>query len=231
MPRAATGRSHPVTMTSPPRDTEVSTIFGPGGRSSADVPQPSRHPARQSAATITATQRQRLAVAVHEAGHAVVGALHGATVTRLRVLSSVDREGRSGFCAYRPFNGPVGASWGRILAAGPLAEAVFRHGPQFSSGQLAAVLDAQHFDRDELRRLAFARGGPAVPRTELMPLLLRCWPSVAELATRLYTDGSATHQDVLDSLGCPSAALQSHYAASVRAGAVPGSFHIRPPSG
>jgi hypothetical protein len=177
--------------------------------------------------TLTTTQRERLAVAVHEAGHAVIGALHGATVSGLRVLSVVDSEGRNGFCSYKPFSGPVGAYWGRILAAGPMAEAVFRYGPQFNSGQLAALLDARHTDRDELARLAFSHGGMTVPSTEVLPLLTRCWSSVAELATRLYTHGSATHRDVLDALGVPGTSVQQHHAAAIRSGAVPGSFTVR----
>ena len=155
---------------------------------------------------LTDEQRTRLAPSFHEAGHAVVGVLHGAEIHRAEVVRGGPRTnpgGVAGFCRYEPFGIEATARHREITAAGTIAEAV----------------------------LWFGSGGmqPMVPTAEVLPLITRTWPSIAELATRLTKHGSIDHKDVLTALSIPAGAspdVVAHYAASIRSGSVPGSFTI-----
>lgn len=188
--------------------------------------------------TLTDEQRNRLAPAFHEAGHAVVGVLHGATVGRAELVRGGPRtnpDGTFGVCRYESFDFIAEARRRDIAAAGTIAEAVVRFGPEPTPRQIDQVLARNSNDRAELRRLCFAAGEPvSVPTAEVLPLVTRCWPSLAELAHRLVKDGEFGHSDVLAALSIPagaSADVVARYASAIRNGSIPGTFTITPAVG
>ena len=185
-------------------------------------------------ASLTDEQRNRLAPAFHEAGHAVVGVLHGATVGRAELVRGGPRtnpDGTFGSCRYQVFDFIAEAHRRDIVAAGTVAEAVIRLGPDPTPRQMDSVLTRNRSDRDEIQRLCFAAGEPVAVPTEVLPLVTRCWESIADLALRLTQHGEADHTDVLAALKIPggaSADVTAHYAAAIRSGRAPGSFTITP---
>ena len=141
---------------------------------------------------LTDEQRTRLAPSFHEAGHAVVGVLHGAEIHRAEVVRGGPRTnpgGVAGFCRYEPFGIEATARHREITAAGTIAEAVLWFGRSPTAHQIDALLTKNSRDRADLRRMYFASGGmqPMVPTAEVLPLITRTWPSIAELTTRLIT--------------------------------------------
>ncbi len=187
--------------------------------------------------TLTA-ERRHLAAAHHEAGHAVVGVLSGATIDRAEVLRGgprTDPAAVGGFCRYDPFDFATETRHREITAAGTIAEAVFLHGPAPTAREIDQVLTGNGRDRSELRRMCFAIGEPlTVPTAEVLPLVVQCWASIEELAARLVEHGEVRHTDVLAALRIPADASQqltAQHVASIRSGSVPGSFTATPPRG
>lgn len=179
--------------------------------------------------TLTAEQCERFAPAIHEAGHAVVGVLFGATIHRAKVVRGGPRtnpRGHGGFCIYDEFDFATEIHSREITAAGTIAEAVLWHGPSPTARQIDALLAKNGSDRADLRRMYFASGGRELmtPTAEVLPLVLRCWEPIAKLAVRLDREGDIRHTDVLAALSIPpgsSPDVVALRAASIRSGSRP----------
>lgn len=180
-------------------------------------------------------ERRHAAAAHHEAGHAVVGVLSGATIDLAEVVRGGSRTnpgGIGGFCRYDLFDFAAETRRREITAAGSIAEAVFLHGPSPTARQIDQVLMTNGRDRSELRQMCLAVGEPLiVPTAEVLPLVVRCWPSIEELAARLSREGQIRHTDVLAALSIPSPELTAQHVAAIRSGSDPGTFTITPPVG
>lgn len=154
--------------------------------------------------TVVAAPRADLSVAAHEAGHAVVSVLVGGQIDHAEVLRGgprTDPRGRAGFCRQH-FGLVAGQRRGEMFAAGTAAQAVALYGPRPTLAQLEALLAHNSGDREELRRLNFASGESVVTSVqEVLPLVLRVWPSIAKLAVDLDARGSIGHADVTAALG------------------------------
>lgn len=178
---------------------------------------------------MTLTDEQRLAVATHEAAHAVIGTLFGAQVRRAEIVRGGPRTNPgavTGFCHYDTFDFAAEAHRREVIAAGTIAEAVFHHGPSPTERQIDALLATNPDDRNELRRAYFASGGrqPMVPTAEVLPLVLRCWEPIAHLTLRLDSHGEIRHTDVLAALSIPAGSSEDAVAlraASIRSGSRP----------
>lgn len=182
-------------------------------------------------ADLRPVERVQLGYAAHEAAHATIGLLSGAVIDRAEVLRGgpqTNPYGSAGFCRYAPFNFEAGLRRADILAAGTAGEAILHHGARPSSFQLSALLDENGSDRDELAKLTrYQRGAtPSDSLSAVLPLVLRCWQPIARLAGQLHAEGVIDHAAVLAALGVPSADEAPLYAAMIRSGATPGSFHI-----
>ena len=170
------------------------------------------------------TDRQRLGLAVHEAAHAVVGVLHGATVES----ATLTADGSDGDCT---FTSEVFATSTRghrslIAAAGAAAAAVFHHGPQPSLRQVEAQLGDS--DREDLR-LTSLSSRQSLPEqlTEVLPVVLRCWSAIGTLAAGLYLGNELSHADVCTALGlADGGGPGSLELAIIRSGGAPGTFTV-----
>lgn len=147
---------------------------------------------------LTEADRQRVGMAVHEAGHAAVGALYGATIDRATLTS----DGTDGECSFTAdgFGSSARAHRSLIAAAGAVAAAVFHHGPRPTLHQIEAHLEG--CDREELRLASLSSLQPITePLTDVLPTVLRCWPASASWpsncisVTRSATRTSARHWD------------------------------------
>lgn len=184
-------------------------------------------------ADLRPAERLQIGTAAHEAAHAAVAVLSGAHVQRAEVLRGGPRtnpEGVAGVCRYGKLGDIAALRWSDITAAGTAGEAIWQHGRQPTRTQLSALLDKNSHDRDELATLTRPhRETPMQPLTAVLPLVLRCWEPIARLASQLHHDGEIDHAAVLAALGIPSDADALHYAASIRSGSRPGTFHIAAP--
>ncbi|MGH3725009.1 MAG: hypothetical protein ACRDUS_12920 [Mycobacterium sp.] len=146
-------------------------------------------------------------IACHEAGHSVVAVLIGGQVAAAEVFPAgvTDRDGKNGYCRYVPGNLAVAQHEHLIAAAGAAAEAVWEHGPRATHQQAQERLTGSH-DAEFLRRRALTAGAaPSVsPTSEVLPLVVRCWPAIESLAAQLDERGSITHTDVTAALGLSS---------------------------
>lgn len=131
--------------------------------------------------------RTQLAVAVHEAAHAVAGRVMGLTVRRA-VIHEPDEHGHAGRCEFS--RAPLGTP-DVVDLAGTVAELRFQRGPRFSSFE---VIDQLGVHRDD-RRALVASGDPGtLDRTRR--LIETTWSPIAELAARLYGYGEITGEQV-----------------------------------
>lgn len=178
---------------------------------------------RLTLADLTETERERIAVAFHEAGHAVAATLLGGRIS-MAVVGSDGRDGALGETHHAHV--PEGAM-PSILFAGPWAEARWRAGRRPSSRELYRVLDG-HGCRDY--RSLQASGGTAAASARMPVLLERCWPSVVTLAQRLWHPGIARHADVCAALSIPTGD-NGHERSLILAGSAPGSFTTTKPAG
>ncbi|MCV7122409.1 hypothetical protein [Mycobacterium lacus] len=78
------------------------------------------------------------------------------------------------------------------------------------------------------RNLIDAAGGPAAA-AGIIPVLQRCWPSIATVAARLWRTTDVRHDDICAALGIP-AADTGHELSLIRSGCAPGSFTIKRPA-
>ncbi len=186
-----------------------------------------------AAASLEAKPRQgfqlseRLAHAGHEAGHAVIAVLLGGEVDTAEVFRLeqgapiVHRDGRqlNGHCQVVPLTTVTEARRHLVAAAGPVAEAIARFGPSPTPAQIHQVLAGQP-DFDELRRYALTAGAYASdPVREVLPLVLRCWPAIVQLAVQMDDGRAVTHADVAAALGLSAdRSLHGFECANIRAG-------------
>jgi hypothetical protein len=183
--------------------------------------------------TLTDLDRERIAVAVHESGHACAAVLMGASVH----TSVVTRHSRSlgqaqGFTSYAS-----NISQPALLAAtfgGPWAEARFAARRHPTIYEIDAVFAGNgHSVKAALRAAAMAEGRDieAAAARAVVPLLDRCWPAVTALARQLFFDGEVCNSDVAAALGLsPDPATRAVELAMLRAGAAPGSFTVSIPA-
>jgi hypothetical protein len=131
----------------------------------------------------------RIDLAVHEAGHAVTGVVHGG-VLRTAIVSSSRVYGLSGLTQFRDL---AAAERGTTALAGPWAEKRFRTktAPRSSGLTYGSVCTG-----DDASLIAAAEGGlPHVWR--VVPLIDRLWPAVGRIAVQLYQQSEIGHNDVL----------------------------------
>lgn len=157
---------------------------------------------------LTEAERDRLAIAIHEAGHAVMGTLLGG-----RLHTAVVAEGATfGLTGETVFDELADHFTASTAYAGPLAEARFRFGPTPRVDQVWAVLDGCG-SRDQTAIVA-AVGVSRPPNSAMIAKqLTTCWSSIATVANRLYFEGEVRHADVCAALG-------------VTDGGGPGSFQL-----
>jgi len=181
--------------------------------------------------TLTAQRRRQYACAAHEASHAVAGVLAGAEVDRAEVLHQGPRSmpDVGGYVAWMPFDFRAAARQRDIFAAGPVGEALYLYGDHPTAAQIATLLRRNHRDYATLERISMATRQPLLPDGELITLLRRCWPSIAELGARLHRDHKIGHHHVLAALGLPADPVaQQHAVAMIRSGCEPHSFTVTP---
>ncbi len=172
-------------------------------------------------------EHQRIALAYHESGHAVVGVLHGATLCDA-VITDGDRVGDG-------FSHPTGETSfddlpeghaAQIAYSGPYAQArgVAKRRPNLR--ELHAAFDgAGRVDQDQL-----CASGERAAGADVVPLLLRCWPAVATIARQLFDGGCVGHADVCKALSIP-VADNGPWRSAILAGSAPNSFTIVRPVG
>ncbi len=148
---------------------------------------------------LTPADRERLGLAVHEADHAVVGVLHGATVER----ATLTDDGQDGTCDFTADSFTGDASRYRralVAAAGPAAAAIFAHHDAPTARQLDAQLGAG--DREELRLAALHSYTSADEQLwEALPVVRRHWRTIGTLAAKIFAGHEIGHDDVLAALG------------------------------
>ena len=145
------------------------------------------------------TERKRLGLAVHEAAHAVVGVLRGATVER----ATLTDDGQDGTCDFTADSFTSDVSRYRralVAAAGPAAAAIFAHNDAPTARQLDAQLGAA--DREELRLAALHSYSSADEQLcEALPVVRRHWRSIGTLAAQIFAGHEIGNDDVLAALG------------------------------
>lgn len=169
-------------------------------------------------------QRTLVGLAVHEAAHAVVGAIYGATIDAV-TLTADTSTGSCDFTA-ESFGASAAAFRPRIAAAGAVAAAMFHHGPRPTPHQMDAHLHGP--DREELRAAAFASMQPmSAPLTAVRPIVRQCWSAIVELATGLCFGDQIGHTEVCSALGLRDRGRSgSAELAMIRDGRLPGSFTV-----
>lgn len=149
--------------------------------------------------------RERLATAIHEAGHAVAAVLFGGRVHEA-VLGANPRTEYEALPESRR---------AAITYAGPWCEARFNAGRHPGPADLRRVLSVSRSDDEAL----CAAGGPSAATAEAAGLLARRWPAVKTVAAKLYLHEKATHADVCAALGLSDdGGPDSFELASLRAG-------------
>jgi|GEM_PF-3656782 len=171
------------------------------GRISNATPPASPRPVKVS----VPDKQERLRDAVHEAAHAVVAVLCGAQVAHAEIYP-VGTEGQpagsGGQCQLATWNPVLAQQEALIAAAGPVAEAVMLHGPRPSSTQIDARLTyGAGSDGARIRRLEPEVGWSMSPTSEVLPLVLRCWPAICALAVRIDRGRETGHRHVVAALG------------------------------
>ncbi|MGB0972107.1 MAG: hypothetical protein ACPGVG_14280 [Mycobacterium sp.] len=175
--------------------------------------------------TLAADDRRILTLAVHEAGHAIVGTIYGAKVDH----AALAENNNDGLCRFTTsVLGATPAQYrAQIAAAGAVAAALFTHGPRPRLHQIEGLLGPG--DRRELRLAALSNGGPFTdPIIAVTPLIRRCWDPIGELAATLAVDSEIRHPDVCAALGLsPDPDRAAFQLALLRSGSAPGSFSIK----
>ena len=174
----------------------------------------------------------RLVAAVHEAGHAVAALVYGGDVRSAEVFVRDDRPvlvGRDGWklngvCMTEALPLVAHVRQHLITAAGPAAEAIARHGQNPTPAQLHGIL-AGTKDHQDLQRHALTASsavGVSDPVSEVLPVMRRCWPAIAQLACDMDDGRTLTHEDVAAALGLSKdRGLHSFELANIAAGLRP----------
>jgi hypothetical protein len=141
----------------------------------------------------------RLALSVHESGHCVAGVIYGARLERAYLADGGARGSTEFSGASFQLAGPVMHRL-RIASAGAVAEAMLMHGRRPTLAQVEARLCGS--DREELHTEAMATLRPVRPAVDvLVPLLMRTWGAVSDLAGEIYGGRTVSHGDVCRALG------------------------------
>jgi hypothetical protein len=165
---------------------------------------------------LTDAERERAALAFHEAGHSIAATLLGG-----RIHVAVVSDGRTfGLLGKTVHDDVPPGRWPSILYAGPWAEARWRAGRRPTQREMFAALDRNSCDDHEL-----SLTGGSFKGAGLVPLLERCWPSVARLAAQLWSDSEVRHQHVCAALQIPERDNGFHLSL-IRSGSVPGTFTV-----
>lgn len=169
--------------------------------------------------TVAEVDRERADVCCHEASHCIAATVLGGMVDKSVVLSREHWTDIQGWTEYAELPDAIAAP---VTFAGPWAQARRAAGRRPTSREIDAVFAANGC-RDH-RKLTAAGGVYDTDADRIVPVLERCWPSIISLAAQLYRNGQAGHSDVLDALGIGYTDDLQMAVASIRAGAVPGSF-------
>jgi len=143
---------------------------------------------------LTPADMERIAICVHEAGHAVAGVVLGGKVKNSVVHQIADNHGRLGLTE---FSFIPEAAEPLAAYAGPYAETRWRnHNTRPGIREIAAVMgnSGQLDHRSICVASALGQTGAVVP------LMERCWPAVRKVAENLFY-GSIGHRDVCAALG------------------------------
>ena len=134
---------------------------------------------------LTEADYERIAVAMHEAGHACAAILFGAKVRRA-VLGDNPRT---------EFHDLPGRYQAEITYAGPWCEARFRAGRRgrFDINRAMPIGSSDY-------TALVAAGGPDAG-LGVVPVLHRSWSAVVTVTKKLFFDGHAGHRDVCAALG------------------------------
>lgn len=174
------------------------------GHKPLSTPKPIKPPRR-------AVDRQALAVAVHEAGHAVAGVILGAEL-RNAVVGSSRVTGLEGLTTFtdRPHGSDALIHYG-----GPYGQAKFQAGGRRpTQRQLFAVFDG-HGCRDQR---ALVAGGGLHEGADVQPIIDRAWPAVLTVARQLHLTGEIFQADVLAALGVDTTGNVGAQLSSIRSG-------------
>lgn len=148
---------------------------------------------------LTAADRERLGLCVHEAAHAVVGVLNGGTVER----ATLTDDGRAGECTFTEDSFAHDRTRYRralVAAAGPAAAATFHHSDRVTVRQIERHLGAG--DREELRLASLHSYTTSDEQlSAALPVVRRCCRPIGALAAKMFAGHEIGHDDVLAALG------------------------------
>lgn len=164
----------------------------------------------------TERARRRVALMVHECGHAIIAALHGATITEVTIN---DDEESGNTQISEPLGDDATAA---VALAGPIAEASFSYGPRPSIPEIRSMLDGQcTADNTGDYDYLLASGQP-LP-LHVVKLVDTCMPAIHTLVMHMINNGGkADHQAVCAALNIPEEGGHLSAAASqIRAGFAP----------
>ena len=148
---------------------------------------------------LTAAERERLGLCVHEAAHAVVGVLNGATVERA-TLTEGGTDGTCDFTADSFAHDCTRYHRALVAAAGPAAAATFHHDDRVTVRQIERHLGSS--DREELRLASLHSYTSADEQLgAALPVVRRCWRPIGALAAKMFAGHEIGHDDVLTALG------------------------------
>lgn len=155
-------------------------------------------------ADLTPREKLHLRACIHEAGHAVVGAMLGGEI-HSAIVTNTRLSGVKGFVKYDHLPNHIDA---RVTYAGMAAEGRWLYGPRPTTRQLRYLQSYNGSDTDALCASAVREmhtpGTPAAEaRLVVPPLLNRAWGSVVKVAQQLHRSGEASHDDVCAALGLP----------------------------
>ncbi|MGP4054144.1 hypothetical protein ACTWP6_04860 [Mycobacterium sp. 4D054] len=143
--------------------------------------------------------RERLGLCVHEAAHAVVGVLNGATVERA-TLTDDGQDGECTFTADSFAHDRTRYHRALVAAAGPAAAATFHHTDRVTVRQIERHLGAG--DREELRLASLHSYTTSDEQlAAVLPVVRRCWRPIGALAAKMMRGHEIDHNDVLAALG------------------------------
>lgn len=153
-------------------------------------------------ADLTDAEKLHLRACVHEAGHAVVGAMLGGEINTA-VVSYSKVNGLEGFVRWDRLPDPIDA---RVSYAGMAAEGRWLYGPRPTAHQLRELQAYNGRDGERLCAAAVREmdeNPTAQARLTVPPLLNRTWGAVVKVAQQLHQTGEASHDDVCRALGLP----------------------------
>lgn len=179
----------------------------------------------RSRADLTDREAALVELAMHEAGHAVVGAVLGGTLAWSAVRGSPDDalplHGNTLFADM-----PAGVD-AQVAYAGPFAAAYWLAGNRRpTQTEVMAQLRAGGCGDDQT---VLASGPAALTAARVAPLVERCWPAIRAVAGTLVGRGSVVAADVSAALRLSAdPQVRGVQLANIRSGAAPGSFRVTP---